>query len=174
MDRDSITRTGASAPGVERNTARAEGPTSPIVPDTEQGNPDGGQKARRMMANPRAGKASSDIPALKPYRGKPAERNFRRWRRRNHSKPGPRHCLTRPLVAPVRIRAGGGQQCPSLPRPLSSRVTLPIPADCEATVTGVTLIRDDIQGVARRTYSAGCVFAGECACVRRITRGPEK
>ena len=30
-----------------------------------------------MMANPRAGKASSDIPAFKPYRGKPAVRNFR-------------------------------------------------------------------------------------------------
>jgi hypothetical protein len=38
---------------------------------------DGGQKARRMMANPRAGKASSDIPAFKPHRGKPAVRNFR-------------------------------------------------------------------------------------------------
>ena len=58
-----------------RNTARAEVPTSPIVPDPEQGNPDGGQKARRMMANPRAGKASSDIPAFKPYWGKPALRN---------------------------------------------------------------------------------------------------
>src|SRR5271157_5475580 len=77
MDRDSITRTGARAPGVERNTARAEVPTSPIVPDTEQGNPDGGQKARRTMANPRVGKAPSDIPAFKPYRGKPAVRNFR-------------------------------------------------------------------------------------------------
>ena len=29
------------------------------------------------MANPYAGKASSDRPALKPYRGKPAVRNFR-------------------------------------------------------------------------------------------------
>ena len=29
------------------------------------------------MANQLAGKASSDIPALKPYRGKPAVRNFR-------------------------------------------------------------------------------------------------
>jgi len=29
------------------------------------------------MANQCAGKASSDIPALKPYRGKPAVRNFR-------------------------------------------------------------------------------------------------
>ena len=29
------------------------------------------------MANQRAGKAASDIPALKPYRGKPAVRNFR-------------------------------------------------------------------------------------------------
>jgi len=29
------------------------------------------------MANQSAGKASSDSPALKPYRGKPAVRNFR-------------------------------------------------------------------------------------------------
>ena len=29
------------------------------------------------MANQWVGKASSDIPALKPYRGKPAVRNFR-------------------------------------------------------------------------------------------------
>jgi hypothetical protein len=29
------------------------------------------------MANQYAGKASSDSPALKPYRGKPAVRNFR-------------------------------------------------------------------------------------------------
>ena len=50
---------------------------SPIVPDTEQGNPDGGRTARRLMANPAVGKASSDLPAFKPYRGKPAVRNFR-------------------------------------------------------------------------------------------------
>ena len=29
------------------------------------------------MRNTSNGKALSDIPALKPYRGKPAERNFR-------------------------------------------------------------------------------------------------
>ena len=29
------------------------------------------------MANQRTGKAASEIPALKPYRGKPAVRNFR-------------------------------------------------------------------------------------------------
>jgi hypothetical protein len=29
------------------------------------------------MANQRSGKAASDSPALKPYRGKPAIRNFR-------------------------------------------------------------------------------------------------
>jgi hypothetical protein len=39
------------------------------------------------------GKAPSDISALKPYWGKPAVRDFRgeRWKRRHHSKPGPRH-----------------------------------------------------------------------------------
>ena len=35
------------------------------------------QRARRTKANQYAGKASSDSPALKPYRGKPAVRNFR-------------------------------------------------------------------------------------------------
>jgi hypothetical protein len=35
------------------------------------------QRARRTMANQYAGKAASEIPALKPYRGKPAVRNFR-------------------------------------------------------------------------------------------------
>jgi hypothetical protein len=35
------------------------------------------QRARRAMANQRTGKAASEIPALKPYRGKPAVRNFR-------------------------------------------------------------------------------------------------
>jgi hypothetical protein len=33
-------------------------------------------KSTKTMANQCAGKASSDIPALKPYRGKPAVRNF--------------------------------------------------------------------------------------------------
>jgi hypothetical protein len=35
------------------------------------------RRARRAMANQYAGKASPDIPALRPYRGKPAVRNFR-------------------------------------------------------------------------------------------------
>ena len=35
------------------------------------------QRARRAMANQVAGKAASELPALKPYRGKPAVRNFR-------------------------------------------------------------------------------------------------
>src|SRR6266851_1692457 len=35
------------------------------------------QTARRAMANQLAGQAASEIPALKPYRGKPAVRNFR-------------------------------------------------------------------------------------------------
>jgi hypothetical protein len=44
-----------------------------------------------------SGKAPPERPALKPYWGKPAVRNFRggRWKRRHHSKPGPRHRPTR-------------------------------------------------------------------------------
>jgi hypothetical protein len=77
MDRDSITRTGARASRVERETACTEVAHKHIVPDTEQGTPMNAERARRTKANQCIGKASSDIPALKPYRGKPAVRNFR-------------------------------------------------------------------------------------------------
>src|SRR6516162_9081694 len=76
MDRDSITRTGARAPGVERWNRSHGGACKRIIPDTEQG-VTMQQRARRTMANQPAGKASSDSPALEPYRGKPAVRNFR-------------------------------------------------------------------------------------------------
>lgn len=76
MDRDSITRTGARAPGVERETARAEVLDGPIVPDTEQGIT-AAAESTKDEGKPDKGKASSDIPAFKPYRGKPAVRNFR-------------------------------------------------------------------------------------------------
>ncbi len=78
MDRDSITRTGARAPGVERvGSARTEVPYSRIVPDTEQGvhGESSGHEGRWQTRF--FGKALSDIPALKPYRGKLAVRNFR-------------------------------------------------------------------------------------------------
>jgi hypothetical protein len=58
-------------------TARTEVPYLRIVPDTAQGVHDesSGHEGRRQTRA--VGKASSDIPALKPYRGKPAVRNFR-------------------------------------------------------------------------------------------------
>src|SRR6266496_6246485 len=58
-------------------SARTEVPYPRIVPDTEQGVHGEKQWARRTMANQVSGKALSDIPALKPYRGKLAVRNFR-------------------------------------------------------------------------------------------------
>ena len=77
MDRDSITRTGAKAPGVERQDRSRGGAHQRIVPDSEQGITVTAGSARRTMANQTTGKASSDSPALKPYRGKLAVRNFR-------------------------------------------------------------------------------------------------
>jgi hypothetical protein len=77
MDRDSITRTGARAPGVERQDRSRGGAHQRIVPDSEQGITVTAGSARRTMANQTTGKASSDSPALKPYRGKLAVRNFR-------------------------------------------------------------------------------------------------
>ena len=76
MDRDSITRTGARAPGVERETARTEVLIS-ASSLTQCRESRWQQRARRAIANQLAGKAASDSPALKPYRGKPAVRNFR-------------------------------------------------------------------------------------------------
>src|ERR1700675_5127529 len=97
MARDSITRTGARAPGVERLgplARRCHTRASSLTQSREYTVKAVGTKDE---GKPGFGKALSDIPALKPYRGKLAVRNFkgRRWKRRHHSKPGPRHCLTR-------------------------------------------------------------------------------
>src|SRR5215471_603479 len=77
MDRDSITRTGARAPGVKRKIRLHGGVHKHIVPDTEQGIPMVAASTKDDGKPSRLGKASSDSPALKPYRGKPAVRNFR-------------------------------------------------------------------------------------------------
>src|SRR5260370_21710297 len=63
--------------GRAAGSARTEGLISASIPDTEQGIHRWQQRARRTMANQCAGKASFESPALKPYRGKPAVRNFR-------------------------------------------------------------------------------------------------
>src|ERR1700722_9253481 len=48
------------------------------------------------MANQLAGKTASELPALKPYRGKPAVRNFRGGNGNvGIIRSRPRHCLTR-------------------------------------------------------------------------------
>src|SRR5260370_14330425 len=63
--------------GRAAGSARTEVLISASIPDTEQGIHRWQQRARRTMANQCAGKASFESPALKPYRGKPAVRNFR-------------------------------------------------------------------------------------------------
>src|SRR6516164_3863375 len=57
-------------------TARTEVLTSTSPPDTEQGNTMEAE-GTKDDGKPEIGQASSDIPALKPYWGKPAVRNFR-------------------------------------------------------------------------------------------------
>ena len=91
MDRDRTTRTGARAPGVERPASlarrcitesssltwigagcRATGCTK------DGGTPCGGKGMPGAgFTKPPYGKAPSERPALKPYWGKPAVRNFR-------------------------------------------------------------------------------------------------
>src|ERR1700686_867018 len=77
MDRDNITRTGARAPGGERLGPLARrGLTcaSSLTPSREYTVKAVGTKDEGKQED---GEDPSDIPALKPYWGKPAVRNFR-------------------------------------------------------------------------------------------------
>src|ERR1700757_3208210 len=83
MERDRTTRSGARAPGVERAAAaRTEVLQRATSPGTERGS-DEGSGSTKDNGKPTGGtdasngNALSDIPALKPYWGKPAARNFR-------------------------------------------------------------------------------------------------
>ena len=81
-------RLSEDGPG-QHNLVRSEGPWGKaedrlhgsarkhIVPDTEQGTHGESREHEGQMANQFTGQALSDSPALKPYRGKPAVRNFR-------------------------------------------------------------------------------------------------
>jgi hypothetical protein len=67
----------SEGPGVERKTACTEVLISTLPPDTEQGIAMVAEEHEGRRQTDVIGKASSDSPALKPYRGKPAVRNFR-------------------------------------------------------------------------------------------------
>ena len=75
--RDSITRTGARAPGVERLGPLARRCFTRASSLTQSGEYTVKAVGTRAKANQVLGKALSDSPALKPYRGKLAVRNFR-------------------------------------------------------------------------------------------------
>ena len=84
MDRDRRTRTGARAPGVERQRPLAQRCSSAPRPPAQYGDSDeasgeheGRRQTDRRDGHAPNGKALSDTPALKPYWGKPAIRNFR-------------------------------------------------------------------------------------------------
>src|SRR5271167_4862159 len=83
MDRDRRTRTGARAPGVERQKPLERRCFSAPRPPAQNGEPTpaaGSTKDAGKLLDARVashGKALSDQPALKPYWGKPAVRNFR-------------------------------------------------------------------------------------------------
>ena len=82
MDRDTITRTGAKAPGVGRSNRSHGGVVLSKNLDTERGvfeatdDTNDGRKPSDAIEAPR-GQAPSDKPALEPYWGKPAVRNLR-------------------------------------------------------------------------------------------------
>src|SRR5262249_37843324 len=84
MDRDSITRTGARAPGVEQPGCSHGGAPAYRVPRlrtrTQRYRQRGARRtdANRTTRRTRARREGpSDTPALKPEQGKPALRNFR-------------------------------------------------------------------------------------------------
>src|SRR5580700_3374065 len=83
MDRDRRTRTGARAPGVERQKQLERRCFSAPRPPAQNGDltrAAGSTKDAGKLLDARVashGKALSDQPALKPYWGKPAVRNFR-------------------------------------------------------------------------------------------------
>ena len=83
MGRDRRTRTGARAPGVERQKPFERRCFSAQRPWAQKGEPtyaagsakDGGKPSDTWAVS--LGQALSEKPALKPYWGKPAVRNFR-------------------------------------------------------------------------------------------------
>jgi|HubBroStandDraft_1064217.scaffolds.fasta_scaffold34466_3 hypothetical protein len=85
MDRDRITRTGASTPGVEQHRLLSWRCPSAQLPRHSAGiyRFGSGEHEGRMQTRwarqlgAYGGKAPFDRPTLKPYRGKPAVRNFR-------------------------------------------------------------------------------------------------
>ena len=77
MDRDSITRTGARAPGVERLGPLARRCLTRTPSLTQSREYTVKAVGPKDEGKPGFGKALSNIPALKPYWGKPAVRNFR-------------------------------------------------------------------------------------------------
>jgi hypothetical protein len=77
MDRDSITRSGARAPGVERLGPLARRCLTRASSLTQRREYRVKAVGTKDEGKPEVGQASSDIPALKPYWGKPAVRNFR-------------------------------------------------------------------------------------------------
>ena len=83
MDRDRRTRIGARAPGVERQKPferRCFSAPRPPAQNGDQMRVAGSTKDEGKLIDASAashGKALSDQPALKPYWGKPAVRNFR-------------------------------------------------------------------------------------------------
>jgi len=132
MDRDSITRTGAKDPwgrGANASRAaahgRAGGPGLRTRRSAVTEVCEGGGKLSGREGMPGAGltetpfrKALSDMLALKPYWGKPAVRDLGgRWKRRHHSKPGPRHRPTRPSCHVSRAAVGSSVSASMLPGP---------------------------------------------------------
>ena len=83
MERDRRTRSGARAPGVERQRPLERRCSSAQRPPAQNGEltreagstKDNGKPCNAWSASP--GQALSETPALKPYWGKPAVRNFR-------------------------------------------------------------------------------------------------
>src|SRR5580700_3781851 len=121
MDWDSITRSGARAPGVERLSPLARRCFTSASSLTQRRESRWQQRARRAMANQVLGRPRLKFPALKPYRGKPAVRNFRG----GDGNVGIIRSPLRAIVLPDRRRArtdlSGGRSAMIVPTATASR-----------------------------------------------------
>jgi len=105
MERDSTTRSGARAPGVGRPRPLERRCFSAQRPPAQNGDPTRGAGSTKGGGKPSDvqaasnGQALSDTPALKPYWGKPAVRNFREGNGNVGIIRSPlrAHCSTRPI-----------------------------------------------------------------------------
>src|SRR4029453_3920447 len=125
------------------------------------------------MANRSAGKASSESPALKPYRGKPAVRNFRG----GNGNVGLIRSPVRALALPARRAAFTESRCEQPFRPTTASVTASTATSFASASAGYPPRTADLQFIDRertkeaQTPDPQSLLDGPLACGVDVSRG---